>query len=95
MDEELNITLTEFGESFFIGNNLLLGQFDESLVRCVGEVELIRMGLKIDKTWVTSIDDPFQRILSEDVFVTVLGDPVTKLFFYPFSFLSFLLYKKN
>lgn len=33
MDEELNITFTEFGESFFIGNNLLLGQFDESLFR--------------------------------------------------------------
>lgn len=25
MDEELNITFTEFGESFFIGNNLLQG----------------------------------------------------------------------
>lgn len=33
MDEELNITFTEFGESFFIGNNLLQGQFDESLFR--------------------------------------------------------------
>lgn len=57
MDEELNITLTEFGESFFIGNNLLLGQFDESLVRCVGEVELIRMGLNMVKTCVTSFMD--------------------------------------
>lgn len=48
------------------------------------------------KTCVTSIiDDPFQRILLEDDFVTVLGDLVTKLFFYPFCFLSFILHKKN